>query len=96
MIDSGGGGGKPVQYQVPHSSGDGLRPSESAGMMQPTSGSVLFNQGPVVYQSGLSRYIYPIGSVPRVRHAPSEAAGFQSTLDSVDDTTLGRYIYIYM
>ena len=36
IIGSGGGGGIPVQYQVPHSSGDGLRPSQSAGMMQPS------------------------------------------------------------
>ena len=93
IIGSGGGGGIPVQYQVPHSSGDGLRPSQSAGMMQPPPGSVLFNQGPVPYQSGLSRGIDPSVTVmSQMQHAPPEAAGFQSTLDSVDDTTLGRYI----
>ena len=88
MIGSGGGGGIPVQYQVPHSS-DGLRPSQSAGMMQPTPGSVLFNQGLVPCQSDS---ISQNGAMPKERRAPSEAEGSQSTLDSVDDTTLGRYI----
>ena len=89
IVSGGGGGGIPEQYQVPHSS-DGLRPSQSAGMMRPTPG-LLFNQGPVPYQSDS---ISQNESMPKERRAPSEAEGSQSTLDSVDDTTLGRYIDI--